>query len=965
MSFDERAERCLSDALRAAEQTGYSTRGGNLRFPISSKRIILDKEIVEYCNRWIEPITPAPGIEVGWRPRLDATDLTVIQTLSKDLMQCQGRVETVNALAPIAAALICGIPADIAMRCPSTAPFWDWCEKHRLRPQMERPVTALRIPDDSKKSAYGQYHDPTAVTSRSVREYEGVKFNEAFRAIIDEGILQLEERDMSYISPGLEEANHLMDKSMRVVMEGYSGQFYMHAEMEHPHRITTGQLIAYCKQIWHDSELYHLATRWRPAYMPNARSASKDYEKRGGIYLPDKYQSRVSIMGSPSICQGLSAILGAIRIRLHPAVARTTRQFENFFEFMNWDPRREAPWRSSCVSDVPSSRTWRMGEEEDLSLPLFAHEELMMGRALRILMACYNGSQGQYQGSDAFPGVSWSREDFVSHLLLWWPHADIQQAPKFRYVPHFMDKGGLELQDGGAYFCAQGKASFQGTLMPMLASLMCGIPAEIAALLRSSDMFWSYICEVNGVEAVQAHRARLRSVRELRCTPDWHARRAGLKLERLEEESVWTIEDRVGMRERSSMNEQRSHQGSTAWGAQKDWGAQGGHSSEKSGAWRGSGGQTAWQHKDWSSREDSAAWTPQTSRYDNAGKTEPDSTGWAGRWGGPSQTSWKSRHSHEEKPDQAWGGPSHTSWKSRHSHEEKPDQAWGGPSQTSWKSRHSHEEKLDQAWGGPSQTVEKSRNSNEESSHKWTNQSQPTEPAYQSASGKCCPQMADLSDTMAGLRAEFEFSGWVWAQVPLAKSLAGWTCLASVFNLCLASVGTFAPKWDAKNFGDRLACTCEGLGDLEIIFLNQAGGGTQFDLVALHAKTQPSPALAAAWIALVSVVALGLTPSKAVNEPSVTCLVDCLADRLLPPELSDLHAVFAKAALAKLEPDPIEFVPCKSVQLTSACADWPPGSVVRIDWEAEDRLYCRSGGKGQWVLKSSLGDSMGLAGWVG
>ena len=548
MSFDERAERCIVQALKAGQATGFSTRGGNLRFPVH--RSIVDKEIVAYCLCWMDPVNPSPGVEVGWRPRLELTDLTVIQMLSKDLLQCQGRVETVDALSPIAAALVCGIPPETAMRCPSTTPFWDWCEKHRIRTKIDRPPTALNIPSEAssgKKSMYGRYHDPSAVTSVSVCEYvHVVSFSDATRALIAEGVEQLEERDMRYLSPNsLEEANLLIEASMDKLLSTYDGSFYMFADLEHPHRITTGQLIAFCKRIWHDGELYHLATRWRPAYMPNAKSASKDYEKRGGIYLPDKYNVRVSIMGSPSICQGLAPILAAIRIRLDPEISKKTNLFGHFFEFMKWDVYRELNVKESCVSDVPPKLWSDRIDDGDR----FAHEELQIGRALKVLMSSYNSSQGQYAGADCWPNVAWSRADFVDQLMRWWPHADIKQAPKFRYVPHFMEKGGLDLDDGGKYVGQQGKASAQGALMFMAASLVCGVPSEIAALLSVCDQFWSFICEIEGPESVLSNRARIRQIRDAKYTREWDRERASLSIEK---GCGWSITDRNGMSEKGA-----------------------------------------------------------------------------------------------------------------------------------------------------------------------------------------------------------------------------------------------------------------------------------------------------------------------------------------------------------------------------------------------------------------------------
>ena len=534
LSYDERADRLLRQAIAAAEETGVSTRGGNLRFPTATNRTVSDQEIVEYCSDWIDAVHPPPLSEVGWRPRIEYEDNTVIQMLGRNLLQCQGRIETVQAISVIAAGIVTRIPPRIAMACPASSSFWDWVEKYRIPTKVERPLSSVFIPlnlvDKAKK---GVDHSPPS--SASVREYFGVSFNESWRALVEERALELAEVDMPYITPDLAEADRLMSESVSSVMNSYDpGSCYLRTEMQHPFTITTGQLLVYCKNIWHDTELFHLGCRWRPAYMPNARRSSKTGEKRGGIFLPDQYKTGIAIQGSPTIIEGLYPIIAAARIRLHPSIARRTKAFMTFFDFMKWDPRRESP-EPSVTSDF-FQKTWDEPlDSEEFDSGRFAHEEFMMDRVITYLKCEYNRSGGQWAGSEALPTVSWSKSDFINSLMTWWPEAEVQDRGKFRYVPVWMDKGGLEMHEGGQYMSQQGKAPWQYALMPMAASLICGIPGEVAALLKASDGFWNQVAANFGDPVVRSHRERLRQVRDLRFGSEWDMKRKDLLKESTQE----------------------------------------------------------------------------------------------------------------------------------------------------------------------------------------------------------------------------------------------------------------------------------------------------------------------------------------------------------------------------------------------------------------------------------------------
>ncbi|EER04619.1 hypothetical protein Pmar_PMAR019653 [Perkinsus marinus ATCC 50983] len=137
----------------------------------------------------------------------------------------------------------------------------------------------------------------------------------------------------------------------------------------------------------------------------------------------------------------------------------------------------------------------------------------------------YHRTNGMWCGGECIPGVSWSRDDFVDNLMLWWGDAVVEEVGKFRYRPNFMDKGGLVLDIGGAWTSVQSKEIWAQSMMCMLSSIMCGIPGEIAALLPASDPFWDFIVDKEGPEVVRLQRAKIREARNRRFNVSWQEQR--------------------------------------------------------------------------------------------------------------------------------------------------------------------------------------------------------------------------------------------------------------------------------------------------------------------------------------------------------------------------------------------------------------------------------------------------------
>ena len=493
-------------------------------FPIAPGPPLGDSHLKDYCLQWMEPVNPPLPGESGWRPRVVPEDNTVTRVISQMLVNCQGRPETVRGLSVIVAGFACRIPTEIVMACPSAAVFWDWTEKHRIRTKSARPSSTL-VPHSFADEMFKQKASiKPSPSSRSVAEYTAVSMDEKTRAMMEERRQLLsEDIELRYVRPSLDEAERLVQDSLKIVFSEYDGDAYLKTFMQHPYTITPGQLIAYCKQVYHSSELYHLGTRWRPCGL----TANRRKEIRGGISLYDP--RTLCIDGSAGLCQGLSPVLAGLRIRLDPKILRQTKVFYEYFSQLG------LPWISEYRANVPPivhsdwepDCDWRSPADlADYDSGRFAHEEQVMNLTIAYLRSEYSRSLGQYQGGDALATVRWSQEDFVNNLMQWWPEAEIQDSGHFRYVPAGLDKGGIRWFEPGEYFSAQGRSAWQGAFMPMIASLICGIPAEIASLLKASDLFWSTVFqECGGRSVVQYHRDRLRELRDRQFGHSWEQQR--------------------------------------------------------------------------------------------------------------------------------------------------------------------------------------------------------------------------------------------------------------------------------------------------------------------------------------------------------------------------------------------------------------------------------------------------------
>lgn len=487
-----------------------------MRIPIVSGPPLTDRDAVNYCSAWMDPVHPSSPLEASWRPRVVPEDNTVV-SVNGHAVICQGRPETVKALAVMAAGLACRIPPEIAMACPTAGLFWDWLESRgsRIRARRPRPISAVLSSDFSFSFQPASIRN--GVTSRAVTEYVWVSMDAKTVAMMEQRQQELcELNEMKYIRPCQEEAEKLLQESMNIVMHDYDGNAYLRAYMQHPYTITVGQFLAYCKQVHCESELYHLGTRWRPGRLTYQSAGRRKKESRGGISIYDN--NGITVDGSSVLCQGLAPVVAGIRIRLDPKILRKSFIFHSYFYQLPIEVPHSSVSETPRIvrSDWDPDICWKSYSEciEEES-GRFQHEERVMSLVMDYLRSEFCRSLGQYQGGDSLDSVGWSQEEFVNHLMLWWPDAEIQDAGHFRYVPSGLEKGGIRWFDSGSYFSAQGRSAWQGAFMPMIASLICGIPAEIAALLKASDIFWSTIAnECGGSSVVVSHRNRIREIRD-------------------------------------------------------------------------------------------------------------------------------------------------------------------------------------------------------------------------------------------------------------------------------------------------------------------------------------------------------------------------------------------------------------------------------------------------------------------
>ncbi|KAF4662688.1 hypothetical protein FOL47_006089 [Perkinsus chesapeaki] len=554
MAYNERANDALTDAIERSQQKNCHSQGRYLSFEIqnASTRNVSDDDLVEYCNMWYNK--ERDKFEDGWRPEIgtptdtgghggwqpDRSGIMLLSGYNSGAygVKIQGRVESVRAMGVIGAGFALQIPTQVAMVCPAASMWWDWLEKLGIIRDRPPATRVKREPvEKGKNSKYrGYYQDDTAKTSIAVKNYTQAMWTERCRAQVEFARKDMEVRRPDWTDVEGSEAQLRYEKMFEKVRQSYRGEAYIRAELDFGVNLTTGNMIWYCTQIWPDAVLDRLGTRWRPRFCAVARRNYHDsrYQgDKGGVYIADETYRAVACIGSPALCRAVMPILAAMAAGIPNArmVAQNAPQFDIFWEYVGWNknmPPPEAPsgkpggsgvWRNSQAYDADNN------SDDTFMAQLFKQENDALLELQWYNAGEYHRTNGMWCGGECIPGVSWSRDDFVDNLMLWWSDAIVEEVGKFRYRPNFMDKGGLVLDIGGAWTSVQSKEVWAQAMMCMLSTIMAGIPSEIAALLPSSDPFWDFIVDKEGPEVVRAQRAKIRAARNRRFGVSWQEQR--------------------------------------------------------------------------------------------------------------------------------------------------------------------------------------------------------------------------------------------------------------------------------------------------------------------------------------------------------------------------------------------------------------------------------------------------------
>ena len=525
----------MSDSLRAAFADPNTNSGRYLCFSIQGMRAN-DNELLGYCNEWL----PVPLIKFdvgGYRPALLCEDdRTAIQLNSGGgSVFIQGRMEAVVILAPVAASFALRIPPNIAKVLPCAVFFWDGLEKcNRLRPTYScRPPTTVPTGSRSKEKVWEvACQDKSAVTSDQIRNLYSLNETVWLKKVwpdmcesrFQDAKTDLQLRPLSrYLNVSTDEANALISEKVASMIASRSNA-WVGVDMQYPARIFVGQFIYYFATVWPDCVLTKCGTRWRPR---------EDGYEKGSVYLTspeDKVSGCKSLaaIGKVSFLHAWMPVMAACALQIDPLVAIKTRAFRDFFASVNSSPEssrllsfdrfREGTWVSDCVGNSPLSiPSWASPADiEDWKSSNFQIHHQVCKKQFYVLLHLMTHTNGFWSGGVALPGVSLSRSDFVDWVLMWEPDALVESVGRFRVRPSYLEKGGIGIEQGGAYFSLQTVSEPAVALLIILSSLMAGVPPPIAALCEYAIPFWDFaFAQTNSSKAqITQRRDYLRKLRE-------------------------------------------------------------------------------------------------------------------------------------------------------------------------------------------------------------------------------------------------------------------------------------------------------------------------------------------------------------------------------------------------------------------------------------------------------------------
>ena len=543
MLYDELAERRLKEAIRAAYSAEHINSGRYVSFAVQGRVSVSEADLLRYCDEWL-PTARVRFDTNGFRPALVSdVDRTMIGTnTGGGSVYVQGRMEAVVVLAPIAAAFALGIAPSVAKVLPSTRYFWDGLEKYgRLHPHYStRPPTTLPDPSTGGKKELEVWElacqDKSAVTSKQIYEYFALSSDrssvawgahakkiwpDSLEFRFAEAVRDLQLRPLArYLNPGsLAEANRLIARKVEEMMASRTNS-WCGVDMSYPNRIHTGEFIFYLTSIWPDCVLTKCGTRWRPRVLP-------DGSEKGSVYLssPEDKNSgggatSIACIGKVSLAHAWMPLMAACSLMIDPAVAARTEAFKIF-----WDSVASSfeasltlpnPYRSGAfVSGQSTGSGWATeADMADWNCEKFGFENDLCKRLFYLNLHILTNTSGFWSGGDALPGVSLSRNDFVDWIFLWEPDAYVESVGRFRVRPAYLEKGGIGVEKGGAYFSIQTSNDPAMAMLVILSSVMAGIPPAVAALCEFANPFWDFaFARTNSQPQIAARRNYLRQLR--------------------------------------------------------------------------------------------------------------------------------------------------------------------------------------------------------------------------------------------------------------------------------------------------------------------------------------------------------------------------------------------------------------------------------------------------------------------
>ena len=430
-------------------------------------------------------------------------------------------------LAPIAASFALGLEPRVAQLLPSTRYFWDGLEKYNRMGSLRRPPTAFDTSAGGKnKQEVWELasQDTTAVTSSQILNYYALTANressawkqharqiwpDAYESRFLDAKRDLQLKPLGrYLNVSLAEAERLISEKANAMIASRTNS-WCSIDMTYPNKIYVGEFIYYFTTIWPDCVLFKGGTRWRPR--------DDGYEK-GAVYLcsPEDYSAgcvTIACIGKASLLHAWIPLMAACSLLIDPDVAAQTKAFAPFWESVgsSYASRRRLPnpytaGRFVCESFV--SNPWTT--EPD---PMFEFENELCTKLFYHNLHLLTHTNGFWSGGEALPGVSLSRNDFVDWAFLWEPDALVESVGRFRVRPVYLEKGGLGVEKGGAYFSVQTSNDPVLSMLIMLSAVQAGVPPAIAALCKFADPFWDFALARTSEEQVERRRDQLRQLR--------------------------------------------------------------------------------------------------------------------------------------------------------------------------------------------------------------------------------------------------------------------------------------------------------------------------------------------------------------------------------------------------------------------------------------------------------------------